>query len=254
MDSELTRWFVGSKYRRWTAFIRQVIIESGTTKTSGEPNITAFYDKFCSSLEGSGLRLARASFANYAKKAGPSRDPFPESIEAIAVMLSAAKRERITVAQLHSLIDRPVASDVESELADADLPAAAPELEAEEVLRSLQSLSIDARAMIVPQILRLLAIDWAFVEMDLHQQIGHQLKAEVATKGMGLEAWGRKYLAEIPIDTLRLIADGVPLPSPLTGPQITGFQRAVRSIDGGTISAAELAALSPSTASIGGKP
>lgn len=230
------------QYARYVKFLRDTIVDAGCTKTSGQPNVDEFYKKFSYALQGTGLKLSKTSFGNQAK--GVENSPFGHTLEAMAVILSAARKEKVTVAMLDSLIDRKPLNDFES-LAAAPLPddKTAAGVRAEQLLKEIRSLPIDARATIAPQILKMLALDLQYLSGSEYVKVSLLLQFELARRG-GCEAFAKVMSNIIPADILEDIRDCRMLRNPLTHEQILVLQEHMKSIDGDRIGFKELECLS----------
>jgi hypothetical protein len=207
----------------------------------GDPNISAFYERYSPVLKGTDLRLGKTSFSNMARGTGSS--PYGASLEALAAILSAAKGDRITVATLDSLIERPSLESFETELDESELPdeKAIQEELAAELLESLRALSLDVRSTIAPKILHILADDWAYLDSPDHIQISQLLSDELDRRGMGLKAYADGPLGgEIPIEILEDIRSGRFPRQPLNKSQILALRKNLRSVDGDTLDLSEL--------------
>ena len=231
------------QYARYVKFLRDTIVDAGSTKTSGQPNVDEFYKKFSYALQGTGLKLSKTSFGNQVK--GVENNPFGHSLEAMAVILSAARGEKVTVAMLDSLIDRKPLNDFEL-LAAAPLPddETAAVVRADQLLKEIRSLPIDARATIAPQILKTLALDLQYLNGSEYVKVSLLLQSELARRGIGCEPFAEVMSNIIPADILEDIRDCRMLRNPLTHEQILVLQEHMKSIDGDRIGFKELECLS----------
>jgi hypothetical protein len=233
-----------AKYTRYCRFIRSTVSDAGFTKRSGDPNITAFWEAHKHVLKGKGFKMGPTNFRSQAR--GEGHNPSGETMEAMALILSSARRENVTVAMLHDLIDRPQL-DKFSELEDAELPDddAVAIVRAQDLLSKLSDLPLNARATIAPKILRLLAGDWEYLDSPEHIKISKTLNAELTRRGMGIEVFASKVMGGIiTVDILKDIAQNR-MPSVALNPaQIVALQKNLRSIDGDRLDPAELECLS----------
>jgi hypothetical protein len=233
-----------NKYKRWVRFIRQVIIDSGCVKSSGEPNVTAFYDKYSGCFKGTGLTLGKSNFAGQVR--GPDHEPYGTTLAALALLLSTAKGEVISVAMLDGLIERDGFDKFSETLEDSKLPT---ELEAEETVAStlltdVLSLSLNARSTIAPKLLFQLAKDWEYLDLPEPRRIARLLQEELRMRGIGLEVYAKSVLGgTVPLKTLRAIYTGQAPDPPLKIDQVIRLQENLRSIDGDTLDLAELSCL-----------
>lgn len=230
------------QYARYVKFLRDTIADAGCTKTSGKPNVDEFYTRFAPALNGTGLKLSKTSFGN--QVAGVANNPFGQSLEAMAVILSAARGEKVTVADLDSLIDRKSLSEFE-QLAAALLPTseAAASIRAEHLLKALNELPIDARAVIAPCLLRRLSDDWRYLDSPQHVKVSKLLQNELNRRGIGPEAFAKLMGDVVPAEVLLEIRECRILEQPLTTDQILALQKHMRSIDGDEIEYDELQCL-----------
>lgn len=230
------------QYARYVKFLRDTIVDAGCTKTSGQPNVDEFYRKFSYALQGTGLKLSKTSFGNQVK--GVENNPFGHSLEAMAVILSASRKEKVTVAMLDSLIDRKPLTEFE-QLQAALLPtnAEAASIRAEHLLKAIEELPIDARAVIAPCLLKRFALDWRYLDSPQHVKVSNLLQNELNCRGIGPEAFAKVMGDAIPAEVLQDIRECRILEQPLTEDQILALQRHMRSIDGDEIEYDELRCL-----------
>lgn len=233
-----------NKYKRWVRFIRQVIIDSGCVKSSGEPNLNAFYDKYAGCLEGTGLYISKSSFGSQVR--GPEREPYGTTMEALALILSTAKREAISVATLDGLIDRKGMAEFKGKVEEDALPTEeqTEETTASHLLADVLALSLNARSIVAPKLLAQLAKDWEYLDLPEPRRIARLLRQELKTRGIGLEVYAKSVLGgSIPLKILKQIHLGQE-PTPLLKiDQVIKLQENLRSIDGDALDLSELSCL-----------
>lgn len=237
---------IKNRYTKWVRFIRGIILDAGFSKSSGEPNIDAFYKAFSGALKKSGLSLSKTNFANLAK--GPSRDPYGKTVEALALILSEAKGERVTVAMLDGLIDRSALEGYDEDVDESELPdeSAAAEIKAQNLLDEILELPINARASIAPKLLAQLGRDWEYLDLPDTVRISRLLQREIDRRGIGLEAYAKKVLGGIiPLASLKAIYECRMPDEPLEIDQIVKLQENLKSIDGDDLDIDELLCLAP---------
>jgi hypothetical protein len=177
---------------------------------------------------------------------GTDSSPYGATLEALAVILSAAKGDRITVAMLDSLIERPSLESFETTLDESELPdsKAFQEELAVELLDALRALSLDARSTIAPKILHILADDWEYLDSPDHLQISRLLSDELNRRGIGIKAYAETVLdGEISIEILEDIRSGRFPRQPLSKSQILTLRENLRSVDGDMLDLSELECL-----------
>lgn len=233
---------MNTQYAKYVKFLRDTIVESGFAKSSGQPNIDAFYKHFSPALKGTGLSLSKSSFGGQVR--GVENSPFGHTLEAMAVILSSARKEKVTVGFLDSLVNRRSLKEFEgmeeSEIPDDDQAAI---VRAGQILRLLQELPLNARASIAPKILESLAADWRYLDSPEYLRISQLLRAELERRGVGVEKFAELMLDVIPVDALRDIQAGRIPSTPLTSNQILVLQSNLRSIDGDDLHEDELQCL-----------
>lgn len=236
---------MATQYHRYIQFIRKTILDAGFSKSSGEPNITAFYRQFAPTLKGTGLKLSHTSFMNQVKG---RHNPDTKSFAAMAVILSNARGEKVTVAMLDSLIKRQGLEDFETEVDESQLPddEEAAEVRAALLLKELAALPIEARSTIAPKVLKLLGNDWEYLDSAEHVRFGKILQAELLRRGIGCEQFSKILGGAIPVEALKAIYE-CRIPDPLLTPeQVRILQENMRSIDGDEIRDYEMEYLTPS--------
>lgn len=235
-----------TRYARLVKFIRDTIVDSGCAKSNGRPNLKMFLERYGSQLKTGGGSMSYTTLRTLT--ASPTRRPYGETLTSLAILLSAARGEAVTVAQLNNLIDVPAIDAIPHEVDPDDLPD---EEDGEIVIAAdlcdrIESLPIDTRKTIAPRLLRLLAEDWAYLDAPPPVQMGQLLQADLARRGIGLERYAADVLnGAIKLADLDAIYHGRKPARDLSIEQILLLQQVIRSIDGDCLTYAELAYLAP---------
>lgn len=235
-----------TRYARLVKFARDTIVDAGYAKANGRPNLKAFLEAFSPQLKAAGGKMSYTTLRTLTS--GPTRRPYGETLTSLAILLSAARGEAVTVAQLNDLIDVPAIDAIPHEVDPDDLPDDEDALAvlATDLLRRLADLPIDTRKTIAPQLLRLLSDDWAYLDAPPPVQLAQLLQADLARRGIGLERYAADVLdGEIKLADLDAIYHGRKPARDFSLEQILILQSKIRSIDGDQLTYAELAYLAP---------
>lgn len=233
-----------ARYARLVKFIRDTITSAGYTKASGKPNLKSFLEDFSPRLEAQGGKISYTTLRSLIQS--PKNRPYGETLTSLAILLSIARGEAVTVAQLNDLIDVPAIDAMDAEVDPDDLPEDAEEIAAEQALQSIKGLSIDARRTIAADLLQLLSRDWAYLVAPPPERLAQLLQADLVRRGIGLERYAAEVLDnEIPLTALRSIYKGQKPSTDLTLVQILVLQEAIKSIDGADLTFEELSYLAP---------
>ncbi|MFM2429803.1 MAG: hypothetical protein RLZZ511_1016 [Cyanobacteriota bacterium] len=237
-----------TSYAKLAAFIQAQIIEAGYRKSNGDPNISAFYDKYALLLAKTSFKIGKSSFSEIANNRSGGRVG-TQRLEAIAYMLATATRTEITVALLDSLIVRPDLTRVNDKAEqEADLPddQEAEIVMARRVFVSLKSLEINARKTISPEILELLARDWRYLGASEPMRIAQCLQAQLYALNMSIANFAKKRLnGLVSVEQLTAIYNGESPNPPLDREQFLLLRDNIKSIDGNTLTLEELYAIAP---------
>lgn len=214
----------------------------------GRPNVASFHRQYKTALNGTGLRLERTTFRNLASDGGPESRPYGDTLEALALILSAARGESVTPELLGSLIDRPLIDKIPNDVDPDDIPSqeVAIEFRARKILAEFMALPIDTRATIAPTMLERLGKDWAYLDANPPVQMGKVLRQELYRRGIGIEKYAAEVLGGmIPVESLEAIVQGRTPHKKFTMKQILKLQANLVSVDGNTLNFGELAYLAP---------
>jgi hypothetical protein len=194
---------MSAKYRDFSIYLRNVIIDAGCIKPSGDPNIAEFFDKY--KVEG----ISHSTLQNLVR--GAKNEPYGRTLDALSVMLSTATNTRITTDYLIALCRNPSAvEEIEEELDESLFPD---ELDrekyhAKQLMEKFMALSLNARATVAPELMEKLAQDWRFLDEDGYGRVMLMLKSETERAGLGLERWRQKYAAIVDPEKLARLRDG----------------------------------------------
>ena len=234
-------------YSRFTKFVQDTILAAGFIRGK-RPNVAAFHRHYKTALNGTGLELGRTTFRNFASDDGPESRPYGDTLEALSLILSAARGETVTAGFLDSLIDRPLIDALPFEVDPDDIPSeeVAIEFKAKRILADWLRLPIDARATIAPEMLKQLGKDWAYLDANPPVQMGHVLRRELERRGIGIEKYAADVLdSMIPLDALEAIVQGRTPYKKLSMDQLLKLQANLVSVDGDSVGLDELAYLAP---------
>jgi hypothetical protein len=234
-------------YARFAKFIQDTIESAGFLR-GGKPNVTAFHRHYRTALNGTRLKLERTTFRNLASDGGPESRPYGDTLEALSLILSAARGESVTAGFLDSLIDRPLIDAIPFEVDPDDIPSeeVAIEFKARQILADWLRLPIDARATIAPEMLQRLGADWAYLDANPPVQMGKVLRRELERRGIGLEKYATDVLGGmIPLESLEAITQGRIPQKKFSLEQLLKLQANLVSVDGDTVGLDELAYLAP---------
>lgn len=227
------------RFLRLIRFVRQTIVEDGCVKSSGEPNILAFIEKYCGDL------MPPTTFRKFASRLD-SR-PYGDTIETLAVILSKARREQVTPTFLYNLIENPAGVDDQEFETTADIGhESAAEILAARLWDQIEQLPLNARSTICPRILQKLAQDWEYLEMAEPARLGFLIRREAERLGVGLERFhAEKFATVLPFAAIKDLVDRRLPAVRLTRPQLLAIAAVVRNYDGDPISLKSLQFLAP---------
>jgi hypothetical protein len=234
-------------YARLSKFIQDTIAGAGHLR-AGKPNVASFFRRYKAALSGTGFRLERTTFRRLASDDGPESRPYGATLEALALILSAARGEAVTPGILNSLIDRPLIDAILYEVDPNDIPSeeAAIEFQARRILAEFMALPIDVRATIAPKMLDRLGKDWAYLDANPPVQMGKVLRQELYRRGIGIEKYAAEVLdGTVPLEALEAIVQGRTPHKKFSIQQLLKLQANLVSVDGDTITFAEMAYLAP---------
>lgn len=183
---------IDPRLAKLSQFVRNVISDSG------KPSVLAFYEAFAKDRNGN-QAVGYTTFAGLVNS--PTKFPQGRTFSRLAEMLSRGAGREISTGELLQICEF-------GEGGDTDIDTGP--LLAEQLASRYGSLKFRDRRAIAPELLRIIADDNEFSELEGVDRVRWLIARELAKQGLGIDDFAKNFVGVKPVIIRELLAGKVP--------------------------------------------